>query len=179
MCLCFSYFPPFLYGHINQTKPISKPPKQPDESQPSTVFQCRTPAVFKFTLCVLQQGTQPELQADRLVRKRNNAWKCSEITDFLPICLLVVYFSHLLFCIPSTEKNSTSCPKMWKSTGAKQCFLLLDKVTKPSTILAVSTFGKWLMAFLQWCSAQKHCSQCSHLPVMWQTPPAAFLSGVW
>lgn len=138
-----------------------------------SVFQHWTTAVFKLTLHVPQQEKiQSEVQADRLVRKkRNNVLKSSEITDnFCPFgCLSFIFVT--CYSGPPAQRKTAPRAQRCKSTGAKLHFLLVDKITKSSTILTVSAFGKTLMASLQGCYVHKHRRQRDNLPVMWQTLP--------
>lgn len=53
-----------------------------------------------------QQGTQPKLQADGLVRKRNNVWKWSEITNFCPFVCLWFIFVTCYSASPAQRKTA-------------------------------------------------------------------------
>lgn len=170
--LCFFFdVPSFLYGQVNQTL---KPPNQPVFRWVISLFfstgqlQCSNSHCMSHS----KKKIQSEVQADRLVRKkRNNVLKSSEITDnFCPFgCLSFIFVT--CYSGPPAQRKTAPCAQRCKSTGAKLHFLLVDKITKSSTILTVSAFGKTLMASLQGCYVHKHRRQRDNLPVMWQTLP--------
>lgn len=99
---------------------------------------------------------------------RNNRW-------FLPICLLVLSFGHLLFWVPSTEKKQHLVPKDTKPLEQNCIFCWF---TKSSIILTDSATGKTLMASLQGCYVHKCCRQHDNLPVMWQIQFSLILCGL-
>lgn len=97
-----------------------------DESQAScSVFQHWTTEVFKLIACPTARQTQPEVQADRLVRKRNNvlndsdSTKRSEITDFFPFVCLWFIFVTCYSGSPAQRKTAPHARRCKKSTGAK------------------------------------------------------------
>lgn len=150
--LCFFNAPSFLYGQVDQTP-------QPVSGGAICLHNCS--AQTHIARPTAGKKAQLDTQADRLARKRNTVLKCSEITD--NSCLFVCLWFLSVSCCSVSPAQRKTAPRdqRGKSTGVKLHFLLAAKVTKSSTTLALSAFGRMLMVSLQGCFVHKHCSQRS------------------